>query len=131
MDNQVTPYNKWLLKAHDDLKWTEGNLKEEVWFGACFTSQQAAEKALKAYLIKQGKEPIKVHDLEVLLRRCIKIDESFQALKKQSVTLTDYYAPTRYPDINEFVDFTKEKAYEAYQFAKDIIEFVEIKLESS
>ena len=131
MDNQITDYKKWILKANEDLKWTEGNLKEKIWFGACFTSQQAAEKALKAYLIKEGKEPIKVHDLEVLLRRCIKIDGSFQSLKLKSVTLTDYYAPTRYPDIDVFVDFTEEKAEEAYQFAKEIVEFVESKLENS
>lgn len=128
MNNQVSEYKKWILKARDDLKWTEGNLREEIWFGACFTSQQAAEKALKAYLIKEDKEPIKVHDLEVLLRRCIKINGSFQFLKIQSVTLTDYYAPTRYPDIDMFVDFTKDKAFEAYAFAKEIVQFVETKL---
>ncbi len=42
----------WLSKALDDLRWTEANIRESIYYGACFTAQQAVEKALKAYLLK-------------------------------------------------------------------------------
>lgn len=49
MNNQSS--KKWLKFALDDLSWTEANLRESVWYGACFTTQQAVEKSLKSYLI--------------------------------------------------------------------------------
>lgn len=47
MDNQ-NPAKKWIGYAANDLSWTKSNLNEQVWYGACFTAQQATEKALKA-----------------------------------------------------------------------------------
>ena len=43
--NNKSAYKIWLSKARDDLKWTEANLREEVYYGACFTAQQATDKA--------------------------------------------------------------------------------------
>lgn len=122
------PYQKWLDYASDDLSWTKSNLREKVWYGACFTAQQAAEKVLKAYLISQEKNIKKIHDLRALIEECIKIDRSFEHLRNACVTLNGYYAPSRYPDISEFVHFTQEKAEEAYSLAEKIVEFVGKKL---
>lgn len=36
--------------------------------------------------------------------------------------------PTRYPDIAQFINFTEEKAKEAYLLADKIVEFVKNKL---
>lgn len=127
MNNQTA--KKWLQYAFDDLSWTEANLKEGVWYGACFTAQQTVEKSLKAYLINNGSVLKKVHDLGALLEECIKLDDSFSVLKEHCVILTDYYAPSRYPDMGEFMDFTKEKAEEAYKFAKEITSFVKDKIQ--
>lgn len=128
MDKPATAYKQWLNLALDDLSWTKSNLNEKVWYGACFTAQQAGEKVLKAYLISQGKNVKRIHDLGALLEECIKIDGDFEDLKLECVILTDYYIPARYPDIAEFVHFTEEKAREAYLLAKKIIEFIEQKL---
>lgn len=125
MDNFDSPDQKWLNYALDDLSWTEANLKEQVWYGACFTAQQTAEKALKAYLIRQGKDIRKIHDLGALLEECIKLNTSFEQLRPGCLILTAYYVQSRYPDIAEFIDFTEDKAKEAYQLAKEIVEFVE------
>lgn len=119
-----TPSQKWLEYASNDLSWTKANLNEKVWYGACFTAQQAAEKALKAYLISKNETIKKIHDLRVLVEKCHNIDPDFEDLREKCSTLNTYYSPARYPDIGEYTDFTKEKAHEAYQFAKDIIEFV-------
>ena len=124
MDSIKSAYKKWLKYTSDDLSWTEANLKEGVWYGACFTAQQAAEKALKAYLINKGKNIKKIHDLNALLEECISFNRSFENLRKECIILTGYYAPSRYPDIFEFVDFTEDKARQSYLFAKTIVEFV-------
>lgn len=115
MNSPNTPYKQWLKQAQDDLIWTKANVTEKIWYGACFTAQQASEKALKSYLINNDKIPKKIHDLQALLNECIQIDNSFEVIKEECKTLTGYYAPTRYPDIDEFVDFTEEKAKEAFK----------------
>lgn len=120
---------KWIDKAREDLRWTESNLRGEIWHGACFTAQQAAEKALKAYILSRGREHKKIHSLVALLEDCKKFDVSFENIREKCATLTVYYAPVRYPDIAEFSDITNEKAQEAYQFAKEVVEFVEKKLQ--
>lgn len=43
----------WFAQAEEDLLWAEASLREEVWRGACFAAQQAAEKALKAFLLSK------------------------------------------------------------------------------
>jgi len=121
-------YKDWIKTAKDDLKWTEQNIKGKIWYGACFTSQQAAEKGLKAFLIFKKKPLRKIHDLRALLQDCIYFDKTFSSFKKAVSSLTVYYVETRYPIFEEFQKFTKHEAEEAYRSADKIIEFVEKKL---
>lgn len=44
MDKPTATYKQWLNLALDDLSWTKANLNERIWYGACFTAQQAGEK---------------------------------------------------------------------------------------
>lgn len=118
----------WLAKARDDIKWTESSLRGRIWFGACFASQQAAEKALKAYLIHNKGTAKRIHSLVALLEECKEIDILFEQLRDECSKLTVYYAPTRYIDVVDYIEFTEEKARQAYEFAKRIVEFVEKKL---
>ena len=57
-------YKQWLNKAEDDLLWTKNSLNGKIWYGACFSAQQAAEKALKGYLISYEKPLRKIHAYE-------------------------------------------------------------------
>lgn len=123
--NSRSPYEIWLSKARDDLEWTEANIREQIYYGACFTAQQAAEKALKAYLLSKGKKIRKIHDLGALLEECRQIDAEFDELQEAAATLTDYYIEVRYPDISGFMDYTEKQAEEAIKFSKQIVEFVE------
>lgn len=118
----------WLGKASDDFLWTKANLKEGVYYGACFTAQQTAEKALKAFLYLKGKIPHKIHDLGALVEECINIDKSFESLHEIVLPLVDYYTQTRYPDVGELINYTKEKAEDALARAKEVLEFVRKKL---
>lgn len=118
----------WLKKAKDDLLWTEANIREKIYYGACFTAQQAVEKALKAYLLSHGRITVKIHDITALLEQCSEIDSSFSSLREAILPLADYYVQSRYPDVAEFIEFTKEKAVEALEAARELVGFVENKI---
>ncbi len=44
---------EWLSRALDDLRWARHSIEGGFLPQACFACQQAAEKALKAYLMAQ------------------------------------------------------------------------------
>lgn len=79
--NKVTiDYIKqWLSKANEDLlvvsKLTEFEIIATS--SACFHCQQAVEKFLKAFLIANGVETKKTHNIEFLLSECSDIDKDF------------------------------------------------------
>lgn len=69
----------------------------------CFHCQQSAEKYLKAFLVKNNIVIKKTHDLEILLKKCIEVNDDLINLKKSAIRLTDYAVKLRYPyrfDIN-------------------------------
>ena len=121
-------YKLWIEKARDDLRWTKHNVETKEYSGACFSAQQAAEKALKAYLLSKGKSLQKTHDVVMLLKNCMMLDVSFKKLEKMTRTLFPYYATTRYPFGDELFTFNKERANEAYFVVAKIVKFVEEKI---
>lgn len=121
----------WLNKAEDDLKWTKSNIKERVWYGACFTAHQSVEKSLKSFLLSKERPVAKIHDLSALVERCKEIDDSFEELVGGVISISDYYISSRYPDVGDFMSYSKENAEEAYDIAKDVFEFVRTKLFNS
>ena len=121
-------YDAWLEKAKEDLLWTKSSLEGKVYYGACFSAQQAAEKALKAFLIYHKKGLRKVHAILALLEDCIEIDNSFEDLREGILVLVPYYITTRYPIFEELSAFSKEQAEQAFKVAQEIVGFVERKL---
>lgn len=131
MNNQLFSKTaaSWLQKAEDDLKWTESSLNGKIYYGACFAAQQAAEKALKAFIILKGKIPKKIHLLPALLEECLINDSSFNEIREAIKTLNSYYIPTRYSDVPDFSIYTPDQAEDALQKAKQVVEFVKKKLQ--
>ena len=129
--NSKSTSQKWWEAALDDLKWTEANIREEVWYGACFTAQQAVEKALKAYLLAQKVSVPKIHDISALLEACSQTHSEFSSHRDTILPLVDYYIHTRYPDMSEFMEYTKEKAEDALDRAEKLIEFMRSQLEQT
>lgn len=128
MRDNKREYQVWLDKAHDDLKWTESNIREKVYYGACFTAQQAAEKVLKAFLLYKQERFGKVHDLVKLIDECASYDKDFSLYRNKIAKLSFYYAQTRYPDITELDKFSQEEAAEALSLASEIVHFVSDKI---
>ncbi len=61
----------WLQWARDDLWRVELLLSHDDVYGAAFHTQQAVEKALKAFLLAQGWQLERTHNLPYLLRLAI------------------------------------------------------------
>lgn len=122
-------YKQWLDKAKNDLQWTKHNIDGCIWYGACFTAQQAAEKAFKGYIIYHSKKLRKIHDLRVLLTICAEINERFEKIREEAILLNSYYTDTRYPGFDDFGSFTKSQANEAYAAAKEIVDFVKKRID--
>jgi HEPN domain-containing protein len=104
----------WLRQAGADLKAAGDSLKDENFEWACFQSQQAEEKALKACLSHLGyTSSLRGHSLKSLLKECISKKMGFSDLEENARFLDDFYIPTRYPNGLEAglapVDYYDEK----------------------
>lgn len=73
-------------------------MREGLYHLACFHAQQAAEKALKAYLIARKKPTLREHHLVSLLHPCVREGLKGRSLDRACKILDQYYIPTRYPD---------------------------------
>ena len=124
MKRKNKEYLLWWQKALDDLKWTEANIREKIYYGACFTAQQSTEKALKAYLIFKKGRFGKIHDLVSLLGYCSRINRNFISFRKDVAKISHYYVQSRYPDIGDLNPFSGADAQEAFEIASEMIEFI-------
>lgn len=118
----------WITQAEEDLLWAEASLREKVWRGACFAAQQAAEKALKAFLLSKNELSPKIHDLVVLNQKCIDLDQGFKNLEEACNILSPYYISSRYPDVSQFEEYSEDIAKNAVEQAEKIVEFAKSKL---
>ena len=91
----------WCIKADNDLKTGRDELStgDPATDTVCFHAQQCVEKYLKAFLVFQGKEITKTHNIALLLQQCSSVDSSFEKLRTVGATaLTVYAVDSRYPD---------------------------------
>jgi HEPN domain-containing protein len=63
-----------------------------------FFSQQAAEKAVKAFLTFHQVAFRKTHDLADMGSQCVTLDPSLGPILRKAEELTDYASAFRYPD---------------------------------
>lgn len=91
----------------------------------CYHCEQAAEKALKCYLIFKDSEPLRTHDLKLLCKICSDMDQSFTEISHCCINLTPYGIQPRYPFEIEINDSDMQKAIND---ADQVINFVQKKL---
>ena len=72
----------WLSRAHHDLVWARKLAADPdpLRDTAIFHCQQAAEKAVKGFLVFQDQRFEKTHDIEVLLRLAVAFEPRFEPL---------------------------------------------------
>lgn len=120
--------DRWLTQAQHDRRAAEINRREGFAEIACFLAQQAAEKALKAYLYAQGERAVVGHATHLLVRQCADYDRAFDALRDACRNLDQYYIPTRYPNglpggIPHDV-YSDDQAQEALRLAGQVLDLV-------
>ncbi len=125
----VEEWRKWLEDAKYDLETAKESLKLGRYNWACFQAQQAAEKALKAVLIKHGKVGILTHSIRDLIRECSKYIEDLIELQGESLFLDAVYVASRYPngivsDLPPSKYFSKEDAELCIRLSESILKRV-------
>jgi HEPN domain-containing protein len=121
-------WKDWYEQGKRDFERALLDLKYQYYEWACFTSQQAAEKVLKALALKLG-YTIWGHSLTEIIKIISEKIRVPEEIGNSAMTLDIYYIPTRYP--NGFSSgkpsdyFTEKHAMEAINAAGDIIRFCE------
>ncbi len=88
---------------------------------ACFHCQQAAEKAIKSWLIASQVSFPFVHDLGKLLALCAQTEPDFQTLEPLALSLNPFAVEMRYDD--EFWP-TAAEVEQSVKAARSIYDFI-------
>ena len=122
---------KWLREAAMDLYSARLLLpsKDPVPSRSLFHSQQAAEKAAKAFLALRNSPFRKTHDLVELGLQCGDLDPALGPLLSEAADLTDYASTFRYPDAPDAPDL--EEATRALEIAERVYEEVRLRVEGT
>jgi HEPN domain-containing protein len=114
---------EWLNRARSNLARAKAKRKGIYLEDLCFDAQQAAEKAIKALLIKLDVNFPYVHDLAELLTLVEKTGQEVPELIRQAERLSKFAVFTRYPGIGPSI---KEKEYrETVEFAARVVKWAE------
>jgi HEPN domain-containing protein/predicted nucleotidyltransferase len=87
----------WMDQAEGDLEHAQSDMEQGFYDWACFSSQQAAEKAVKAVFQKLGAEAWG-HSVADLLNELSKRYQVPEELINRALELDKAYIPTRYPN---------------------------------
>ena len=123
---------RWLGQADDDLKFARVGLTEGFYAQACFLSQQAGEKALKAVRYLDGERRVLGHSLVALVDGLAGRLPGAGALRTLAAELDLHYVPARYPnglpDLAPFQAYSREQAERAIDGARRILDAVALAL---
>ncbi|MBS3166256.1 HEPN domain-containing protein [Candidatus Woesearchaeota archaeon] len=111
---------RWWEQARQDLGTAHYLFEGKKFKEASFFCQQAAEKSLKAVLIKKEKKIIKIHDL-VKLAQLVHLDPLLLPDCKQ---LTFVYIDARYPDTGQ-AHYSQEESNNDLERAARILKWAE------
>lgn len=134
MKNIKAEAMRWLEQAEHDLDAAKKNLEILKFYSdTCFLAEQAAQKALKAFLYFKGKRYVLIHSVAALVEAILEYDKEFEPLIKYGRKLDQYYIPTRYPDALAppaipFETYAKEQAEEALKYAQEIFNLIKGKI---
>jgi HEPN domain-containing protein len=119
---------EWLNRAHSNLALASAQGQGIYLEDLCFNAQQAAEKAIKALLIKQGVEFPYIHDIAELLTLVESAGQQIPDPIRQAARLTRFAVFTRYPGLAPLIG--REEYEEAVALAERVIRWVEERLQS-
>ena len=114
----------WLMKGLRDLKSARQLMRgdEPLLDTAVYHCQQAAEKAIKAYLTYRNIPFEKTHNLVALLSLCLPLEPEFGVWKRMAEVLTPYATEFRYP--GDVLEPSWAEAQEALLLAESFVRFI-------
>ena len=125
-DKAQAEAERWLDQAEYDLGFARYAFEGEHWSQACFISQQAAEKAVKAIVYGSGERLVRGHSIVEIVERFKDRVPELKALREQGEFLDPHYIASRYPNGvasgPPFATYDRPKAEEALAAAAQIVE---------
>ncbi len=121
--DKTKEYMEWIKYAEKDLNASEILFKTypqpiEI---ICFHCQQSAEKYLKAYLIFNGIEFEKTHNLLFINKICEEIDGEFNEIARACSRLNPFSVVIRYPSNIELIEDDMKSALTDANKIKDFV----------
>jgi HEPN domain-containing protein len=113
---------EWLVYADEDLRFAHIGLglpgeRPPPYHLVAYHAQQCAEKCLKAYLVYQGVDFPRTHNISTLLELCSDFAQ-WPLTLRDAEELTDYAVATRYP--GEAGEVTANDAQRAIENAERV-----------
>ncbi|WXG44931.1 MAG: HEPN domain-containing protein [Promethearchaeati archaeon SRVP18_Atabeyarchaeia-1] len=116
----------WMDEAESDLDHARSDLKQGFNNWACFSTQQSAEKAVKAVFQKMHAEAWG-HSVADLLTELSKKHKIPNELQDKALELDKAYIPTRYPNAHPSGSprsrYTKDEARRLISNAEEVLRF--------
>lgn len=113
--------DRWIDRARMDIRAVRDLLMDDSEQMApliCSLAYQAVEKMLKAFLLSREAELSRTHDLTLLFRKCLALDEGFAAIQPQMEAIFPF-APDEWSGCF-FGETDEGRALEAYEKAVEI-----------
>lgn len=125
MNSKESVYpSDWFKIGDREIKRARNLLDLQDIEGACFNLQQAIEKYLKGYLLSQGWQLRRIHDLDTLLNEALTYDNSFEFFRPACQKITQYYVEDRYP-FTAASELTGKEAEESFAIAEALIKKIQ------
>ena len=128
---------RWLQQAQQELRDAEDLARRRRFYLSLFLCQQAAEKALKAFLHAQtnSQAVLRMHSVHELIKMAFELDPAFAPVSEAG-KLDSYYIPTRYPNglpggVPALYYADPQEAAQAVQLARRVLDLVKSKLETT
>lgn len=114
----------WLVKARRDLLSADAlaGADSPLLDTAAYHCQQAAEKAIKGFLLFHDIRFEKTHDIEVLVSQASDVDPSFIVCIEAARILTPLAVEFRYP--GDYVEPEVDEYRDAFEAATRVFQFV-------
>jgi HEPN domain-containing protein len=123
------PYKLWLLQAKHDLAAGKVIADRGYHSTACFCSQQAAEKAIKAILLSVGARRPDTNSVSQLYRILREKAPAAGELPEEVLKLEPYYESARYPSAwpsgTPGANLGAAESREALKIAEQVVQFAE------
>ena len=118
----------WMDQARGDLQHARSDVEEAFYDWACFSAQQAAEKAVKALFQRMG-AVVWGHSVADLLDELAQRQAVPEDLRDAALELDKAYIPSRYPDAHPSGSprrrYIRAEAERLVEYAAKIVRFCE------